>query len=393
MSPEQIDLAAAVRAVEDELIDLRRDLHAHPELSHEETRTTALITDQMLALGATALPCPTPTGAVFSLEGGRPGRTVLMRGDIDALPVHEVVDLTFASTSDGVMHACGHDAHTAGLIGTAKAIAAHAEDLPGRYVFLFQPAEEALDGARRMIEGGVLDGLDASAVVGWHTASPAPTGLVGVRANVAMARSQVLEIHAHGRGGHGALAGSDGNPLLAVAALSQRLAGLVSDLTYEGVTCACSAGVLRAGTAVNVIPASAMLGGTLRTFTPDHLERFRARLDDALVETAEEFGVTVEATFGGTADAVVNDPGVTDVVRQAAIEVLSADGVLEMPPVTPSEDVSEFLNRIPGCFFFVGAGLADGSSGSHHEGAFAIDDRCVAIGASVLATAAAALAR
>ncbi len=392
MTSFSIDFAAAVHRHEDELIDLRRHLHAHPELSRQETATTALIHAQMAALGAERLACPTETGAVYALGGGRPGRTVLLRGDIDALPVDEAADVPYRSLTPGVMHACGHDAHAAGLIGTAHAVADHLDDLPGRYVFLFQPAEEALDGARSMIEGGVLNGLGASAVLGWHAASPAPTGMVGVRAGVTMARAQELVIHAHGRGGHGALQGSTGNPLLAVAAISQRLQGLVADQSYEGVTCACSAGVLRAGTAANVIPTDAHLSGTLRTFTPEHLEAFRSRLDVTLAEVAEEQGVELEARFGSTAEAVVNDAAITDVVRQSARRVLADDLVLEMPPVTPSEDFSEFLAHLPGCFFFVGAGLADGSSGSHHEAAFAIDDRCVAIGASVLATAAVHLA-
>jgi len=386
------DLSAFIRTHEDRWIDLRRHFHAHPELSNLEVATTAVLSEQMAAIGAKPLACPTPTGAAFVIDGGRPGKTVLLRADIDALPVEETRDLPFRSAVPGVMHACGHDAHTAGLIGTAAALADAADDLPGRYVLVFQPAEEALDGAKKMLEGGLLDGLEVDAALAWHAASIAPTGLVGLRNHTLMSRSQHVEIHAHGRGGHGALANSGGNVLLAVAELSQRLAASVEGLTYEGTDCVCSAGILRAGTAANVIPNSATLAGTLRTFTPDQFTLARERLETLVAEVAEAQGVEIELVLGEHADAVVNDPGVADVVRKVARSVLANESVLDVPPVAPSDDMSEFLKRIPGCYFFVGAGLADGSSGGHHEASFAIDDACIAIGASVIAEAAVALA-
>ncbi|MEI8406048.1 MAG: M20 family metallopeptidase [Actinomycetes bacterium] len=391
-TPTAEDLAALVAAEHDDMVAIRRDLHRHPELGFHETRTTAVIDEAMAALGAERLPCPTPTGSVWSIQGGQPGRTVMLRADIDALPITETADLAFASEVDGLMHACGHDAHVAQMIGAARALAARAEDLPGRHIILFQPAEEALGGAEAMIAGGVLDGLDVERVVGCHVASIIPTGMVGVRDGIAMADVRSVRVEVEGIGGHGAAYTSGANPLLAAAILAQRLGEVAADLTYEGVDCSCTAGVLHAGTAGNVIPAHAVLKGTLRTFTPEQTDTALARLDALALELTAETGCTFHVHFDDTAPAVRNDAGVSELVRSAATEVVRAEGVLAMPPVTPSDDVSFFLDRIPGCYFFVGAALADGSSGMHHNPGFAIDEGCLSIAARVLAGSAIACA-
>ena len=392
-TPTAEDLATLVSAAEDDLVAIRRDLHRHPELGFHETRTTAVIDEAMAALGAERLPCPTPTGSVWSIQGGQPGRTVMLRADIDALPIVETADLAFASEVDGLMHACGHDAHVAQMIGAARALAARAEDLPGRHIVLFQPAEEALGGAEAMISGGVLDGLDVERVVGCHVASIIPTGMVGVRDGIAMADVRSVRVEVEGIGGHGAAYTSGANPLLAAAILAQRLGEVAADLTYEGIDCSCTAGVLHAGTAGNVIPAHAVLKGTLRTFTPEQTDTALARLDALALELTAETGCTFHVHFDDTAPAVRNDTGVSELVRSAATEVVRAEGVLAMPPVTPSDDVSFFLDRIPGCYFFVGAALADGSSGMHHNPGFAIDEGCLSIAARVLAGSAIACAQ
>ncbi len=376
----------------DQMVDIRRELHQHPELSFDETATTELIDGACGALGLTRGFCPTPTGAVWTLDGGRPGKTVIIRADIDALPIVEEADLPFASATEGVMHACGHDAHVAQAIGAARALSRRAEDLPGRYVFLFQPAEEGLGGAERMIEGGVLDDLDASAVIGCHVASSVPAGLVGVRPGVTMADVYSLQIDIAGIGGHGAAYTNGANPLLAGALLATRLDSVVATMSLEGTDCACTAGVLQAGTAPNVIPSHAVLKGTLRTFTPEQTAGALANMDQLLAELTAETGCTFALQTTDHAPAVTNDPGMTDLVRGIAEGVVGESSVLHMPPVSPSDDVSFFLDRIPGCYFFVGAGLADGSSGMHHNPGFAIDEACMPIAASVLAAAAVAAA-
>ncbi len=386
--PDTAEIRALVDAEFDRMVDIRRDLHRHPELGFEETRTTGRIAAVASSLGLEPLPCPTTTGSVWSLEGGRPGATVLLRADIDALPVEETSEVGFASVAEGRMHACGHDAHTAQLLGAAAALTRRAGDLPGRYVFLFQPAEEGHGGARAMIEGGVLDGLDAAAVMGCHVVSVIPTGLVGMRNGIVMSDAHALRVDVHGVGGHGAAYGEGANPLTGAAQLALRLAGVVDGLALEGTDCACTAGMLRAGTAANVIPSHATLSGTLRTFTPDHTVLALARLDALLAELGDETGCTFHLSFTGRTPAVRNDAGVTGLVRAAATETVGTANVMDLPPVSPSDDVAEFLDRVPGSYFFVGAGRADGTSGMHHNPGFAIDEGCMPVAATVLAASA-----
>jgi len=386
------ELAALVDAERDAMVDTRRDLHRHPELGFEEHRTTRVVTDRLDALGLRALACPTPTGAVYDLPGGRTGRTVVLRADLDALPIQESERDDVTSERDGLMHACGHDAHTAAMLGVASVLAARAESLPGRYVFVFQPAEESLGGGKQMVDGGVLDGLDASAVVGCHVTSMAPVGLVALRDGVLMSEVRSFAVHATGAGGHGATAGTAGNVLLAVARLATELGAVVDGLSHAGTACVCSAGMLHGGTAPNVVPSTATLQGTLRTFTPEHaaaaLDELRARC--ATIAAAHD--CHVELRLGDHAPAVVNDHGVADVVRRAARATVGEGNVVEIPPVTPSDDVSEFLLRVPGCYFFVGAARTDGTSGPHHSPTFALDEGCLGVAASVLAHAAVELA-
>jgi len=386
--PTTAELAALVDAESDRMVDLRRDLHRHPELGFAEARTTARIAEVARALGLDPLLCPTDTGSVWALDGGRPGGTVLLRADIDALPIEETADVAFASEAPGLMHACGHDAHTAQLLGAAAALARRAEDLPGRYVFLFQPAEEGIGGATAMLEGGVLDGLDPVALVGCHVASVLPTGLVGVRAGVTMSDARALKVDVHGIGGHGAAYQDGADPLKGAARLALHLDGVVDGLFLEGTGCACTAGILQAGTAVNVIPSHATVAGTLRTFTPDQTATAFDRLRALLAELEADTGCTFELSQTGHTPAVINDAGVTALVRASAVEAVGAEAVVDMPPVSPSDDVAEFLERVPGSYFFVGAGRADGTSGMHHNPGFAIDEACMPVAATVLASSA-----
>jgi amidohydrolase len=387
------DLSELLDEITDPMVEIRHDLHAHPELAFEEVRTTEVITQRLLELGFEMRPCPTPTGAVARLVGSKPGKRVMVRADIDGLPVNEESGVSFSSTSPGVMHACGHDVHTASLLGVADILSRRREDLAGEFVVLFQPAEEVIGGAKVMIDGGVLDDNPVDFVVGGHVTSLGPVGLIGTRAGILMSDGQTLAVHITGRGGHGAMSTVEGNVVLAVSALAPRLGEVVDGLVYEGTNCACSAGVLTAGTANNVVPRHALLRGTLRTFTSEQKGQAIARFRELLDEIATTFEVRCELELSESTPAVANDRDVTTRVMASASLVVGAEGVQTFPPVTPSDDVSEFLERVPGCYLFVGGALADGSSGMHHSPDFAIDDRACRVMAGVLAMSAVDLAR
>ncbi len=385
------DLSDLIARVSPSLTELRHDLHAHPEVGFAEHRTTEVIRERLSAIGLAVAPTTTATGAVASLAGTRPGRRVLLRADIDALPVAETRDLPFRSTQPGVMHACGHDVHTAALLGAAEVLS-QLEDRPGTFTFVFQPAEEALGGARTLIEDGLLERHPCDAVVGAHVTSLVPLGIVAVREGITMSRADAFRIVLEGEGGHGALAGDGSNVLIAAGFVLTRLREVVADLSYQTTPLACSAGMVRAGTANNVVPRRAEVSGTLRTFTPDQTAQARARLDALLAEIAATTGVRARLEVTGSSPAVVNDPALTHLATAAARRVVGDNHVVEIAPTSTSDDISEFLERVPGCYLFVGGALADGTSGTHHSGDFAVEDAAVTIQAHVLAAAALAMA-
>ncbi len=383
---------APADAVYDEMVDLRREVHRRPELAFAEHHTTGLIRDHMRALGIEEAIRVTETGGIFAMEGGRPGRSVVLRGDIDALPVHEDGARAGHSEIEGVMHACGHDVHVAALLGAATVLAARREDLPGRYVFVFQPGEEALCGAKAMVEGGALAAMEGSRLVGFHVTSQVPTGAVALRGGVTMSEAHSLRITLTGPGGHGAMPSARGDVIRATAEMVGRLGEVADGLCFEGTDCVCSAGTLAAGTAVNVVPTSARITGTLRTFTTAQRDESVARLRALCTSVGDDQGVQVTLEMPEHTPAVVNDPQVTDVVEAEAGVVAGAEGVFRMPPASPSDDVSEFLNHLPGCYFFVGGAAADGSSGMHHSPSFSVEDGSLRVGAGVLVRSALALA-
>ena len=380
-------------AVFEQMVDVRRALHRRPELAFEERFTTALIRDHMASLGIEEALRVTETGGIFVMDGGRPGRTVVVRGDIDALPVQEPSTRPWGSEVEGLMHACGHDVHVGSVLGAASVLASRREELPGRYIFLFQPGEEALCGGKAMVEGGALSVMAGARLIGFHVTSVIPTGMVALRAGITMSEAHSLRITLRGPGGHGAVPIAAGDVIRASASLVSRLSSVVEGLSYEGTDCVCSAGTLRAGTAVNVVPTSAVVTGTLRTFTDAQRVDAMGRLEMLCAEVAAELGVSVDLELPEHTPAVVNDSGVVDVVEAEAKAAVGDAAVFRMPPAAPSDDVSEFLNHLPGCYFFVGGAAADGSSGMHHCPEFFVEDGALRVGANVLVRGALALAR
>ena len=387
------DLPQLLDDVDESMVELRHDLHAHPELAFQEHRTTQVVRDRLVELGWELAPCPTETGAVAVLRGAKPGRRIMIRADIDGLPVTEENQISFASVNEGVMHACGHDVHTAGLLGIADILSRRQGDLVGEFTLLFQPAEEALGGAVAMIEGGVLIANPVDVVIGAHVSSLAPLGFVGTKPGVMMSEAASLSIHIKGKGGHGAMASTEGNVILAVSHLAPRLGEVVDGLSFEGTNCACSAGVINAGTAMNVVPRYAVLRGTLRTFTAEQHVEALERLDSLMRDVEAMFVVTCSLDLSDLAPAVVNNADIYEQVMKSATKVVGAGGVMTIPPFTPSDDVSEFMNRVPGCYMFIGGANDDGSSGMHHSPDFQVQDGACRILAGVLAQSAVDLAQ
>jgi amidohydrolase len=382
-----------VDAVFDGMVDVRRAIHAHPELAFEEIATTAVISERLRSLGLSQLPCPTPTGAVGRLEGLRPGRCVLLRADIDALPLQEPDVEPFSSARDGVMHACGHDAHVAILLGVAEVLAGHREELSGEFIFVFQPAEESIGGAERMLDGGLLDGHIPDAALGCHVTSELPTGMIAVRPGVSMAAATAFRLQLSGAGGHGALQPRLGNVVLAASRIATRLDDVTSGMSSEGTSCVCSPGMIAGGAAPNVVPVQAEVYGTFRTFSRHQTTEAWHRLEELAAGIGSELDVDVQLQRIGASSPVVNDADVTASLQSTARAVLPDGAVFELPvPVTASDDVAAFLDRVPGCYFFAGAAKGDGTSGPHHSPRFSIDEAVMKSAATVLTASAVELA-
>ena len=389
MDPVVDDLLATAYPT---MVELRHDLHAHPELSFRERRTTEVIRARLSELGWTVAPTGLDTGVVATRAGVGDGRRVMLRADIDALPVEEEVDLPYRSTHSGVMHACGHDVHTAALLGVAEVLA-RLDGAVGPITLVFQPAEEGLGGARALVEDGLFERHPVDVVLGGHVTSLAPTGIVGVRAGVAMSRGEAFEVTLEGSGGHGAMSTREGNVVLALAALLPRLEQTVAHLATDGTPCACSAGVVQAGTANNVVPRRALARGTLRTFTPEQREVAHARFDEILAEVSDDFAITAVVTWAGMTPAVVNDAGVTARVRAMLEDALGPAAVIDLPPTSASDDVAELLERVPGCYLFVGGAPSDRPVGMHHAPDFFVEDASLRFMARSLVAGALGLSR
>ena len=389
-----IPLPEPPAAVLDEVVDLRRHLHRHPEVSFEERETSRLIEGRLREYGLTVHPCPTETGAVATLDGGKPGRTILLRADIDALPILEESGVDFPSTAEGSMHACGHDGHTAILLGVARTLARMAESLPGRYLFVFQPAEEIVSGARLMIANGLLEQHHADFAIGLHLAAWAESGTVITKPGLLWGGSDAFEITFRGPGGHGGMMGRTGNVINAQAFLVERLLTIVEGLEWEdGTPCHTTIGDVRTDGAWNIVPRHALVKGSLRTFNAALRTQALQRLEDLLLETRTEFSVESELRLVHGTIPILNHPTPTEIVLETARELIGDKASILGRPLTVSDDVAEFLTQIPGCYFQLGARPAELEQPTpHHSPFFRIDEAAFATGVRVLAGSAVRLA-
>jgi amidohydrolase len=372
-----------------QLASWRRDLHQHPELAFRETRTADLVAGQLGALGIEVRTGVGRTGVVGLLHGGRPGPTVMLRADMDGLPIQEQSDAPYASQVPGVMHACGHDGHVAMLLGAATLLARHAAGLPGNILFVFQPAEEALGGAAAMLDDGLLTDPAPAAAFGLHLWNAMPVGRVGAQAGPMMAAADLVQIVVRGRGGHGALPHEAVDAIAVTGQILSALQTIVSRNVDPQETAVLTIGSVHGGTAYNVIAETVALEGTIRTFSPAVRETVLTRLRVLLDGIAAGMGARYDLKVQDVAPAVVNDPGISEVARAAAVQIVGATSVAWHLPLMVSEDFSEYQRLVPSCYMLLGSGNpALGLDAPHHNPRFDFDEMVLPIGAALMAAAA-----
>jgi amidohydrolase len=373
-----------------QLVSWRRDLHQHPELAFRETRTADLVAGHLCALGIEVRTGVARTGVVGLLHGGRPGPTVMLRADMDGLPIQELSDAPFASQVPGVMHACGHDGHVTMLLGAATLLSRHAADLPGDVLFVFQPAEEALGGAAAMLADGLLAASLPAAGFGLHLWNTMPLGRVCAQAGPIMAAADLIQILVRGRGGHGALPHETVDAVAVTGQILSALQTIVSRNVDPQETAVLTIGTVHGGTAYNIIAETVALEGTIRTFSPAVRETVLTRLRVLLDGIAVGMGAQYELMVKDVAPAVVNDPGVAEVARAAAVQIVGATSVAWQLPLMVSEDFSEYQRLVPSCYMLLGSSNpALGLGVPHHSPRFDFDETVLPIGAALMATAAA----
>ncbi|HEY66346.1 MAG TPA: amidohydrolase [Caldilineae bacterium] len=382
------DFREEAQTLRDQLIAWRRDLHRHPELAFEERRTAGLVAEHLKSLGLDVRTGVGKTGVIGLLEGARPGKTVMLRFDMDALPVEEANEVEYASQIPGRMHACGHDGHTAIGLGVATLLARHRSVLHGRVKFVFQPAEEAIGGARAVIDDGALEDPTPDVAFGLHLWNALPLGQAIVQAGPLMAAATHFQLIVQGRGGHGARPHETRDPLVAAAHFVTAVQTVVSRNIEPSQKVVLSVGTFHAGHAFNVIPDRAELGGTIRTLDDGVLARVEQRLQEIIEGIARAFDVRTELQIRHAAPVLINDERAAAYVARAARRVLGDGAVRSMEPLMVSEDMSEFLNRVPGCYFLMGSMNPDrGLDYPHHHPRFDFDEDALPLGVAILAEA------
>ncbi len=386
MTVAKDQLRERVGSLADRLVAWRRELHRHPELGFEETRTAGFVAERLRALRLEVRTGVARTGVVGILRSREATRPpVLLRSDMDALPVQEVEGREYGSTVPGKMHACGHDGHMAMMLGAATLLAESEDPLDRDVVFCFQPAEEGLGGAREMLDTGILDDTGAESAYGLHLWSPFPVGTIQMRPGPSMAAQDEFVARIVGKGGHCALPHRAVDPIVAAAHCITALQTIVSRSVDPTEAAVVSVGSVRGGSAANVIPAEVELNGTLRSFSEEVRETLRRRVGEVLEGGAQVYGCRVELELMPGFPAVVNDVGATERARQIAAEVVGKDRVVEHPPTAASEDFAYFLRAVPGTFIFVGAGNdARGITAPHHAPEFDIDETALQHGTELL---------
>jgi amidohydrolase len=390
------DLSARVEKLTQEamplVIDCRRDLHAHPELGNREERTAAKVAAELRRMGIDEIKTGVAHhGVVAVIRGQQQRPTVALRADMDALPVKERTELPFASQNPGVMHACGHDSHTAILLGAARVLFAVRDQLPGSVKLIFQPAEEGTPagedgGARLMVEENVLKNPEVAAIFALHISPELETGKLGCRTGVAMAASDHFWINVIGKQSHGAMPWQGIDPIVTAADIIMTLQTIASRGVDARKPTVVTVGIVQAGTAWNIIPGQASLEGTIRTLDRDVRTKVLDQFRRIVEHTALAHGATAEITFSSYGPAVWNDPKLGERMKPTLAKAAGADNVIEVEPAIGSEDFAHYAEKKPGMYFMLGVrNEALGATAPIHSPQMILDEAALPLGVRSMA--------
>jgi amidohydrolase len=394
------EVRGKAKVIEDKVISWRRDFHEHPELGNQEIRTAGIIADHLRKLGMQVTEEVAVTGVVGVLDGGKPGPTVALRADMDALPITERTDVPFKSTATtiyngkevGVSHACGHDSHMAILMGVAEILAGMREKIPGTVKFIFQPAEEGMDGldtwgAKQMVEEGVMEGVDA--IFGLHINSQTPVGTIKYRSGPAMAAVDNLEIMIKGKQAHGAYPWSSVDPIVTASQIVMGLQTVVSrSVNVTEIPAIVTVGSIHGGVRHNIIPEEVEMIGTIRTYSDEQQELVHRRIREIAENIAKSAGAEADVNLRKMYPVTFNDPELTEMMLPTLLQTAGEGNLVEHELITGAEDFSFYQKAKPGLFFFLGGMPADGDpdeAPSHHTPDFYLDESGFVLGVEALA--------
>ncbi|MCL1472229.1 M20 metallopeptidase family protein [Argonema antarcticum] len=374
-----------IRSLQPRLVEWRRGLHKRPELGFREKLTSEFIAKKLAEWGIEHQTGIAKTGIVATIPGRQPGPVLAIRADMDALPIQEQNDVSYKSQHDGVMHACGHDGHTSIALGTAYYLCQHRQDFAGTVKIIFQPAEEGPGGAKPMIEAGVLTNPNVDAIIGLHLWNQLPLGTVGVRSGALMAATEGFRCTIMGKGGHGAIPHQTIDSIVVAAQIVNALQTIVSRNVDPIQSAVVTVGEFHAGTAINVIADTAKIGGTVRYFNPTLGELLPKRIEQIIAGVCQSHGAEYDLNYWRQYPAVINDAGIAELVRSIALEVVETPlGIVPECQTMGAEDMSFFLQAVPGCYFFLGsANLSMNLAYPHHHPRFDFDETALEMGVEI----------
>ncbi|HEY9605429.1 MAG TPA: M20 family metallopeptidase [Allocoleopsis sp.] len=384
-SVEQSSIRGDIRALQPQIVEWRRYLHQRPELGFQEQLTAQFIAQKLQEWGIEHQTGIAKTGIVATITSDRPGPVLAIRADMDALPIQEENDIPYCSQHDGIMHACGHDGHTAIALGTAFYLAQHRERFAGTVKIIFQPAEEGPGGAKPMVEAGVLNNPDVDAIIGLHLWNNLPLGTVGVRSGALMAAVESFHCKILGKGGHGAMPHQTVDSIVVSAQIVNALQTIVARNVDPIESAVVTVGKLHAGTALNVIADTACMSGTVRYFNPKFEGYFEQRIEQVIAGLCQSQGANYEFEYSRLYPPTINNPQMAELVRSIALDVVETPvGIVPECQTMGGEDMSFFLQEVPGCYFFLGSANPDKDLAyPHHHPRFNFDETVLEMGVEI----------